>query len=178
MTKEDSGVVYNDIKKSVKELLEIRKEHIAEAEKIHKAAKEMIHEEAQEIWNKIKEHFDELEKRFESLEIASGAKHFISDKLDDISAVRELIEEKKTEIKSKKVQTTSKTAKKNASKPKNFLYWNPDNHKQAWNGIGNKPDWIKVDMDEIESHPRYIHQKHPRYDDLVSDHKHYGLVDK
>ena len=160
------------IKKSVADLLKIREKHIADAENVHKQIKQTAREEAQEIWAEIKKHFGRLEDKFNSLEMTEELKGFVSDKLEDISAIKELIEEKKTEKKARKPKKTD------GRRTKTFLYWNPDNHKQGWSGKGKTPDWVKVDLSEIENHPRYIHQRHPRYDDLVPERKHHELAPK
>ena len=93
-------------------------------------------------------------------------------KTDDISAIKELIEVKKAEKKAREPK------KQDGRSTRTLLYWNPDNHKQSWSGKGKKPDWIKVDLSEIENHPRYIHKRHPLHDDLVPDRKHHELVPK
>ena len=162
------------IKKSVADLLKIREKHISDAENVHKQIKEVAREEAQEIWADIKKQFGRLEDKFNSLEMTEELKGFINDKLEDISAIKELIEEKKAEKKAEK--KTRKPKKPDARSTKTFLYWNPDNHKQGWSGKGKKPDWVKVDLSEIENHPRYIHQRHPRYDELVPERKHHELT--
>ena len=159
------------IKKSAAELITIREEHLSEAKKVHKQIKEVAREEALEIWADIKKHFGRLEEKFNSLEMTEELKGFITDKLDDISAIKELIEEKKAEKKARKPKKPDGISTK-----KTLLYWNPDNHKQGWSGKGKKPDWIKVDLSEIENHPRYIHQRHPLYDDLVPERKHHELA--
>ena len=79
-----------DIKKSVADLLKIREEHIAQAEKVHKQIQEVAREEAQEIWADIKKHFLRLEEKFNSLEMTEELKGFINDKLDDLSAIKEI----------------------------------------------------------------------------------------
>ena len=52
---------------------------------------------------------------------------------------------------------------------KTLLYINPDNGKQGWSGEGSKPEWINVEMKDIEKYPEYIHPKHPRYEELVPE---------
>jgi len=148
-----------DIKKSVAELLKIREEHIAEAEKVHKQIQEVAIEEAQEIWADIKKHFGRLEEKFNSLEMTEELKGFVNDKLDDLSAIKEIIEEKKAEQKARKSSPSGKRRKKT------LLYWNPRNHKQGWSGGGKWPEWAVRDMD---SKPNYIHRQNPIYDEVVT----------
>ena len=158
-----------DIKKSVADLLKIREEHIAEAEKVHKQIQEVAREEAQEIWADIKKHFGRLEEKFNSLEMTEELKGFINDKLDDLSAIKEIIEEKKAEQKARSSNQSGTRGKKT------FLYWNPRNHKQGWSGKGDPPEWAVKDMD---SKPNYIHRQNPMFDELVPDRKHHELAPK
>ena len=104
--------VPNDIKKSVAELLAIREEHLAKAEEFHKSAKMAMKDEATEIWAKVKHHFGELEEKFNELDLKDDLKDFVSDKLDDLSAIKELIEEKKAEQKARKPVKTSGSARR------------------------------------------------------------------
>ena len=86
-------------------------------------------------------------------------KGFVNDKLDDLSAIKEIIEEKKAEQKARKSSPSGKRRKKT------LLYWNPRNHKQGWSGGGKWPEWAVRDMD---SKPNYIHRQNPIYDEVVT----------
>jgi DNA-binding protein H-NS len=151
-----------EIKRSVTELLKLREEHIAEAERVQKKIQKVAKEEAQEIWEDIKKHFHRLEETFISLEMTDELKEFVNHKLDDLSAIKEIIEEKKAE------QKARKTSKSGTRSRKTLMYWNPRNHKQAWSGKGERPDWAVNDMDSM---PNYIHRQNPKYNELVTQPK-------
>ena len=76
-------------------------------------------------------------------------KEFVHDKKEDISILKEIIQERKAE-----------RQKKAAPRQRVFKYWNPDNHRQTWNGKGDRPDWF---TDSAENDPTFIHPKNPDY---------------